>query len=166
MSLPYLDLATFKTRTFMAAGEVDYVESDSACFIAGRIAIRTSWIHSRLRKRYGASLPFSEPVPEIILNWITALVTLDAMRKRGMNPQDPAAELMREDATRAEAEVKEAADSKDGLFDLPSPEEGGSNVTTGGPLGYSETSPYVSAVRERTQGRAEDGTGTGTGDVS
>ncbi len=167
MGLPYLTLSTFKNRTLMASEEVDYVQTNAPGFVEGRIAIRTSWIHARLRKRYGASIPFSSPVPETVLGWLTALVSLDCMRKRGMNPNDVAGAAFQADADKAEAEVREAADSQAGLFDLPAIEalEGASNVSTGGPLGYSETSPYVSAVVERNNGRAEDATGTGTGDV-
>lgn len=164
MSLPYLTLETFKTRTLIAGGEVDYVEAEAPGFTAQRIAIRTSWIHSRLTKRYGKSLPFSDPVPETILGWLTAFVTLDILRKRGLNPQDTTADFLVADVAKAEAEVKEASDSKDGLFDLPSPEGGGSNVTTGGPLGYSETSPYVWVSKQLQAGIAEDVSGDGTGD--
>ncbi len=165
MSLPYLTLASFRVRTLVGVGEVDYVEADSPGFTAARIAIRTSWIHQRLRKRYGKSLPFGDPVPEILLGWLTALVSLDVMRKRGLNPQDPAAQMLADDATKAEAEVKEAADSKDGLFDLEGQEaSASSSVSTGGPLGYSETSPYVWADRERVAGRVEDRNRNGSGD--
>ncbi len=164
MSLPYLTLATFRTRTIAGVGEVDYVEADSPGYTAARIAIRTSWIHQRLRKRYGKSLPFGDPVPEIILGWLTALVTLDVLRKRGLNPQDPTAEMFAADALKAEEEIKEAADSKEGLFDLEGSAGGASNVTTGGPLGYSEASPYVAFDRQWVTGRTEDGNHSGSGD--
>ncbi len=164
MALPYLTLVTFRARTLMATGEVDVVETDVPGFIDGRIAVWTSYLHSRLAKRYGKSLPFSNPVPETILGWLTNLVTLDTLRKRGLNPADPSAEDYRADVNRTFAEVKEAADSNTGLFDLPSPEGGASNVTTGGPLGYSETSPYVAFSKQATQGYYEDSQKDGTGD--
>ncbi len=164
MALPYLTLATFRARTIAGDGEVAYVEADSPGFVVARIAIRTSWIHQRLRKRYGKSLPFGDPVPEIILGWLTSLVTLDVLRKRGLNPQDPTAEMFAADALKAEEEIKEAADSKEGLFDIETATDGGSGVTTGGPLGYSETSPYVSFDRQWVTGRTEDGNHSGSGD--
>ncbi len=166
MALPYLTLASFRVRTLMGVGEVDYVEADSPGFTEARIAIQTDWLHQRLRKRYGKSLPFGVPVPEIVLGWLTALVSLDVMRKRGINPQDPAAEMLAADVLTAKEEIKEAADSKDGLFDLSSnATDESSNVTTGGPLGYAETSPYVSMTRQRSAGRADDRNGTGGGDA-
>lgn len=140
----------------MGPVEVDYVEADSPGFVEARIAIRTSWMHQRLRKRYGKSMPFGDPVPEIILGWLTAFVTLDVMRRRGLNPQDPGVEMLVADAATAADELKEAADSKDGLFDLPTIEGGDSGVSTGGPLGYAEQSPYTWMRRQRTAGKQED----------
>ena len=144
----------------MSVDDVDYVEQFAPGFTLTRITIWTSYINARLRKRYGNAgegsvVPFATP-PESVLGWLTALVTLDVLRKRGLNPADPAAEMYAKDVERAMAELKEAADSKDGLFDLPAVDDGDSAVTTGGPLGYSETSPYVWADIERNIGRNED----------
>lgn len=165
MALPYVDLAGFKNRTLIGASEVDYVEQDSPGYTVGRIAIRTSWIHGRLRKRYGASLPFGDPPPEILIGWIVDLVSLDVMRKRGINPQDPFLETLVANGDAAKAEIEEAANSETGLFDLPSNNTiENSNVTTGGPLGYSETSPYKWMDLEARQGRFEDGN-SGNGDI-
>ncbi len=156
MALPYLTLAQFKARTLMSPSEVDYVETDSPGFTVTRIAVRTSWMHQRLRKRYGLSLPFETP-PEILLGWLVDMVTWDVMRRRGLNPNDPAGQLFSDAVTQALAEIKEAADSKDGLFDIAeAADESGSSVTTGGPLGYSEASPYTAAALQGQAGRAED----------
>jgi hypothetical protein len=105
----------------------------------------------------------STPVPETVLGWIVAMVTVDDYQKRGVNPQDPMIALCVEALTTAMAELKEAADSKEGLFDLPACEDADSAVTTGGPLGYSETSPYAWTDIEANTGRAEDARGRGTG---
>lgn len=246
---PYLDLVGFKRRTLMSAAEVDYVEQDSPGFVATRIAVRSSYINGRLRKRYGDgdtnSLPLGQapapllvagtspapalsgrptlgsiqlqivittggalgaaafkwstdggntfpnigvltastvvlgttgitasfaagtynlndvmnaatPVPEIVLGWLTTLVTSDTMRKRGVNPQDPGIDMLRESVNQVESELKEAADSKEGLWDLPSTEDSDSAVTTGGPLGYSDASPYGWQMRQASNGEAQD----------
>jgi hypothetical protein len=102
------------------------------------------------------------PIPQIVLAWLTALVTLRAYRKRGVNPQDPQIDLVVKEADRARDEIKEAADSKDGLFDLPVNEDGDSAITTAGPLGTSDTSPYSWQDRQAQMGYAQDGCG-GTG---
>jgi hypothetical protein len=254
MSFPYLDLKGFTARTVMPSGDVAIVEAAHTGFTAQRIAVASSYINARLRKRYGNaqnsynSLPLGQtapgldkagttppdvsltgrptlgslqiilvivaggavgtaqfktsidggmtygavvstaasvklpvdsgyglqvlfspgaysaddiysaptPVPETILGWIVALVTMDLYRKRGVNPQDPTIETVREEAIRALAELKEAADSKDGLFDLPVNENADSAITTGGPLGYAEQSPYTWTDIEQCLAGAED----------
>ncbi len=250
VSFPYLTLDGFRLRTVMPSPDVDIVETAQPGFTQTRLDIASSYVNSRLRKRYGtstsaSSLPLGQrppalvaagttpptvtltgrptlgswriviqivapgtlgaaafkwsgdggtswsaalaaatfspltgtgmaavfasgsyalddvyaaatPVPETVLGWLVALVTVDLYRKRGVNPQDPTIEMVREDATRALAELKEAADSKDGLFDLPASEDNDSAVTTGGPLGYTEFSPYTWTDIERANGRTED----------
>lgn len=101
------------------------------------------------------------PVPETILDWIVALVTLDAYDRRGVNAQDPAIERVVAAATEALARLQEAADGKEGLIDLPTTEDGDTAIVTGGPLGYHETSPYVWTDEQRNEGRTEDRGGGG-----
>lgn len=97
------------------------------------------------------------PVPEIVLGWLTTLVTVDEYTKRGANFQDPGLDWLKEALQTVLEEVKEAADSKDGLFDLPSSEDTDSAVTTGGPLGCSDASPYAWQDRQACLGSAQDG---------
>jgi hypothetical protein len=96
------------------------------------------------------------PVPEILLKWVNALVTLACYRRRGFNPQDPSGELIVQAAAETRKEVQEAADSKDGLFDLPASEDLDSAVTTGGPLGRSDASPYAWQDRQADRGSRQD----------
>jgi hypothetical protein len=99
----------------------------------------------------------STPVPEIALNWLARMVDIDVWDKRGANPQDPTIE--RWVALRQESldEIKEAADSKDGLFELPMIDsQGDSAIEHGGPIFYSETSPYVWTDMQGCLGRLED----------
>lgn len=229
----------------MPMGEVSLIEEDSPGYIAERIAVRSSYINSRLRKRYGNSgtansLPLGQsppilipsdstnpqvgltgrpaigsirlviaiedgthfkwslnggstyttgvviaplvplvgtgisavfpsgtyslgmlyaadtPVPEAVLAWLTTFVTWDAYRRRGMNPQDPTLEALKGELDTAMAELKEAADSKDGLFDLPTNEDADSAVTTGFVLGAAQQSPYTWTVEEAQDGHRED----------
>ena len=103
------------------------------------------------------------PVPEAVLGWLTDFVTVDVWDRRGRNPQDPLLVTAKERYEQALAELKEAADSKDGLFDLPVSEDLDSAVTTGGPLGYSETSPYVWTDLEAERATNEDSNNRGSG---
>jgi hypothetical protein len=96
------------------------------------------------------------PIPEIVLNWLNVFVTLDCYWRRGFNPNEPAGKLIVDAVEEAKKEVREAADSKDGLFDLPVSEDLDSAVTTGGPLGHSDGSPYHWQERQARRGRCQD----------
>ena len=111
-------------------------------FIVSRVEHWESYLNDRLSKRY--AVPFASPVPTILKGWCTALVTLDLYSKLGFNPsskQDD--EAIVQAAQRAREEIKEAADSKDGLFELPlRADTNERGISRGGPLAYSEASPY------------------------
>lgn len=103
------------------------------------------------------------PVPSTILGWLVALLNVDILRKRGVNADDPQMALLVQEKADALAEVAQAANSQDGLFDLPTNDDGATSaVTTGGVLSYSESSPFVSADRQEFEGRLEDERGFGS----
>ncbi len=103
------------------------------------------------------------PILEVFLLWLTDLVNLDILRKRGSS-NDIDRKVFEDEAARVLAEVDKAANSKDGLFDLPMVADSQpSAVSKGGPLFYSESSPFVSADRQECEGRIEDACGFGTG---
>ncbi len=83
------------------------------------------------------------PVPETLLRWLTDLVTSDVATRHGVNTNDPLWDKIEKRADLARTQVQEAANSKDGLWDLPLSEDLGSAVDTGGPTAYSEQSPYA-----------------------
>jgi hypothetical protein len=102
------------------------------------------------------------PVPEAVLGWITTLVSLATLRKHRVDSNDPMVTLMVDETKVALEEVAQAANSNDGLFDLPINDSSDSGVKTGGPLWYSENSPYVGADLQDGYGRQEDRNGGGT----
>lgn len=114
-------------------------------------------INARLRKRY--AIPQTAPYPETILRWLTKLGTRDSYAKRGWNPtseQDQASiETAAENVLK---ELIEAADSEKGLIELPlrADLQAASGVSQGGPLFYSEQSPYTGMTRQAQAGRQED----------
>jgi hypothetical protein len=133
-------------------------------FVTQSLEQNQAHIESRLRKRY--DIPFSSPFPEAACRWLTKITTLTCYEKRGFNP---GSEQDREGiigaAATAETQITEAADAKEGLFELPLREEEPdvSGVTKGFPLGYSEQSPYVGFDRQLAAASNEDGTRTGSG---
>jgi len=164
MSTPYLDVAGFKGLTFMPDTHVDEVETDYPGWLLGQLTNRSRWIDSQLRKRYAA--PFVAPYPETVTGWLSDIVTLRAMLKRGVLPTDAQFQEIKERHDKAEAQVHEAADSVTGLFDLPLAVGGGAltgtGVSRGGPLVYSEASPYVFRDVQVCDASREDSNGRGT----
>lgn len=104
------------------------------------------------------------PIPRCVLGWLRCAVDFDVLSKRGFNGNDDAHANIKAEYQRALAEVEQAANSKDGLFDLPPVDgEKPSNVSTGGMVSYSESgSPFVSADRQERDARFEDEAGFGT----
>lgn len=82
------------------------------------------------------------PVPEIVLGWLVTLVTWDCFDKRGKDSTDPTLSALAAACDRVRDDVKEAADSDVGLFDIPTSEDQDSAITTGGPRACSQAGPY------------------------
>jgi hypothetical protein len=78
-------------------------------------------------------------------------VDVNVLKFTGGNPEGREDEWAKNDLDKVETELKEAADSKDGLLELPSRNTDvlGSAVNIAGPLGYSEQSPYTWTDRQR-----------------
>jgi hypothetical protein len=103
------------------------------------------------------------PVPRAILRWVTILVTEDVATRHGVNTNDPLWDRIVKPADKARAEIEEAANSQVGLFDLPLNEDSPSAIVTGGPFGFSDSSPYAWTDRQACLGRAQDACGSGGG---
>lgn len=161
-SVAYLDLAGFRALTLMPSVTVTEIENETPGWIDAQLLHVSSWMDSRLIKRYAA--PFVLPYPLAVQRWLANLVTVRAFAKRGLDPLDAQFPLYKDDADVAAAEIKEAADSETGLFELPlraNTDESG--VTKQTPRGYSEQSPYVSYDRQARVARQEDQNGNGSG---
>lgn len=140
--MAYLDFEAFKSRTLMRPADVDALEAKRPGHIAILLEDDTGWLNARLRKRY--AVPTQEPHPVVLLRWLTQIVTLKALLAFGFDPESKQDSLIEKQHDLAVAEVKEAADSNEGLFDLPLRQDTTSTgVSKGGPLAYSEASPYT-----------------------
>jgi hypothetical protein len=142
--MAYLTLTTYKALTIAPAIYVDQVETDHAGWVAAQLEFWSLWIDSRLKKRYAAPFAASPNTPPVILGWLTRILDAELYYKRGIAATDQQWPQILERATEAKAEVKEAADSKEGLFELPlsNTTPAGTDITRAAPLGYTEQSPY------------------------
>src|SRR5262245_42321158 len=124
----YLDTATFRDLTVLPAPDVDQIGALEGEWIQRQIDRVGAMLDARLAKRY--AVPFGSAgvgdlradVPQIIQDWITAIVTVRCYAKRGINPSSAElwyVETVLEPSKRAIEEIKEAASSNEGLFDLP-----------------------------------------------
>lgn len=153
--MAYLTLAQFKLRSLMPASDLDVIETVAPGFIDQQLESVSQWLDTRLRKRYAA--PFAAPYPEAVLAWVARIVTVRCYLRRGVDPTDAQFSEIKADADAATAEVKEAADSNEGLFDLPlRGDVDASAIVRGGPYVYSEASPYVAFDLQRDTAQAED----------
>lgn len=158
----YLTLLEFKLLSVMPAEFVDAIEAVTPGWTEAQLSLESARIDSRLRKRY--DVPFGSPAPVEVQGWLANIVTLRAYTRRGFDPTDEQAAIYKDDAATALAEMKEAADSNEGLFDLPlRADTTASGISKGGPKVYSETSPYVGFDVQAATGRNEDSAGGGTG---
>lgn len=162
---PYLDLAGYKSLALLPSDAIDEINAANPGWFAATLAERTAHIESRLRKRYNVDAIAAAP-NDTVKGWLARLVDRLALKKRGYVPDDPSALEVITDETTAKAEIKEAADSVDGLFDLPlAPTGDTSGIAKGGPLGYSEASPFVGYDRQFRAAVDEDINGMGSGDA-
>ena len=155
--------AITKSGTGVVVPTGEFVVKLDSNFVTTRLVANTAYIEARLRKRY--DVPFAAPVPEVVTRWLVDMTTKDCFDRRGRNPtSDQDQNAIDKPFDAAIADIKEAADAKDGLFDLPlrDDQRNVTGVTKGAPLSYSETSPYVSMDLQRKQARDEDASGTGT----
>lgn len=160
----YLTVAEFKPLSLMPDEDIVLLETRYSTFLSTQLTSRSAWIDSRLRKRY--AVPFTSPYPEAVTGWLAAIVTVRAYLKRGVDPNDEQWLQIKADADAAIAEIKEAADSEAGLFDLPLIAGGAASaISKGAPMGYSEASPHVFMDGQAERGREEDANGTGTSDA-
>lgn len=140
-ALPLIDVEYIKANGALTPTSVDELVADLGD-LTPIILGRQAYIESRLFKRY--QVPFAAPAPEAAKQWLCDLVVERAYTRRGGNIDSDLLNAVTRAADTARDELKEAADAKDGLFDLPirQADPNVSGISRGGPLGYSEPSPY------------------------
>jgi hypothetical protein len=137
----------------MPPTDVDAVEAAYPGYIEQKLAsVGSLQIDAPLRKRYAA--PFAQPYPEAVREWLHRIVTPYVYLRRGVDPNDQQYIDIREDGVRAMAEIKDAAEAQNGLYDLPLRHDTiDTGIVHGGPFVYSEASPYLFIDRQADEVR-------------
>ena len=162
--MSYLDLDEYKNYSILPSVDIDDVETIQAGWVDRKLRAISRSVDARLRKRY--AVPFESPYPDAVCDWVARIMDPLLLKKRGVDATDEQFISIADDAKAALEEIKEASDAEEGLFDLPALDTAdGSAISKGGPLGYSESSPYVWLDREEETGRDEDTDGIGSGDT-
>jgi hypothetical protein len=130
----YLTFAEYSARSRIRASLITQAGSAKVeVFLSGG----SSKIRARLVKRYAVDFQDPGTPPEVLLDWLTAIVDRDVQEYVGGNPEGREDEWIVKRADRAEEEIKEAANAETGLFELPlrnTDPLGASAVNLGGPI--------------------------------
>jgi len=157
-TVAYQTLAEFRSASIMPGAFIDQLEQSEPGWIAGRLVYVSALMDARLAKRYAA--PFKAPYPVAVCDWLARIVTYESWLKRGISPTDQEASEYKTQSDNAYADLKEAANSETGLFELPlRSNTDASGITRGFPHGYSESSPYVAFDDQARRGHQEDASG-------
>lgn len=158
----YLDADAFATLSLMPSELIDELETASSGWLDAQLEMWSAKIDARLVKRY--AVPFTtEPYPLAVRGWLAQIVTYRAYLRRGVDPTDAQMVEIKADHDNAWAEIKEAADATDGLFELPLRQDtSASGIVKSATLAYSEQSPFVAFDAQADAGRNEDSNRGGT----
>lgn len=160
--MAYLNLSSFSALSLVPSGVISRVETLHAGWVDAQLEAESAWIDSRLAKKYAT--PFASPYPAAVTRWLSRIVSASVYDKHGAEALDAQSERIYKAADEARAEIKEAADAVDGLFDLPlRANTTASGISKSEPFGYSEQSPYVAFDLQRDAAWNEDLNGRGTG---
>lgn len=159
-----ITLDDFKLLSPMPASFVAEVETKTPGYTLARAELALAHIWGKLRKRYDFPTTDTTKTPVIVKGWIVSMVTPLVFLKRGISGTDEQWAEYIKAADAAVAEVNEAADAQNGKFDLPlrNDDTTATGIVAGGPMVYSEASPYVWGDIQLERGRAEDDQGEGT----
>ena len=138
----YLTFAEYSARSRVRAS---LITAAGSAKVEAWLNERSSKIRARLAKRYAVDFTDPGPAPDVLLGWLGALVDHDVQEYVGGTPEGREDTWIVKRAEQADAEIKEAADSETGLFELPlrnTDSLGSSAINKGGPYVESFTTIY------------------------
>jgi phage gp36-like protein len=151
----YITKDEFILMSVMPATYIGEIETKTPGWINKQIDMASARVDTQLRKRY--DVPFSDPAPVMVKEWVARMVEVSCWLKRGVRTTDEQFQEYRARGDTALKELEEAANSEKGLYDLPLSTGGQSAmVTRSWPRAYSEQSPYVWTDDQAEIGRSEN----------
>jgi len=143
---PFLTFESWKARSRLGPEKCNDLYARAPVQVDTCLSDVSYWINARLRKRYDE---LQYPQDPTVLGWTRDIVDFDMFILQGGDPSSEQDATFKERAETARAEVKEAADAKDGLFDLPLRKDiTATGVTKGYPRACSDASPYTWTDRQ------------------
>jgi hypothetical protein len=150
--MAYLTPAQYFELTLVPQDRLDALQARYPQFLEAQLAGKSGVIDALLRKRYVA--PFEAPYPEPVKQWLWRMLDPIAYLKIGVDASDEQVSEIIADGQRVLVELKEAADAKEGLYDLPLRAD---TVTSGlvkpTVLTQSDPTPYVGLRTQATRAR-------------
>lgn len=130
---------------------IEYLAEAGPDFCTAQIAIAESRIRDQLSKRYNMDAIVS--ANDTLKGWIAALVSVKVLTRRGIDPTDILWKTIQDAATIANDEIKQAAQSDTGRFDLPRATAVRKSVI----VGSSDHDPHAWIRRQAIKTRDERG---------
>lgn len=146
----------------------DYPQLGTDDFVQIRLDAKADWLYSQLSKRWPVQkyadlgLVDVTKVPKTIKQWLAWIEAAELLVLKGSDPNQLDASIYEKRADTARSEIITASNSADGGWDLDIRDDDQVPGSFGGPISYSEASPYVSARRHAERARREDIRGRGT----
>lgn len=149
--MAYLNSTEYTNLSVLPASYIAGVPTD---WLTAQLEYWSGMIDARLRKRYAC--PFATPVSHVVRGWLARLLDPVVHRKVGVDATDAQYSDVAQSAADAMAEIREAADAKDGLYDLPlRSNTADTGITRSPTLAYSELSPYTAGHVQRRDSEGE-----------
>jgi hypothetical protein len=152
--LAYLTTTSYLNFTGLPSEYHAEVEARYPGWITEQIGIWGEVIDSRLRKRY--PVPFAVPIPVSVQMWLARLLDARLLLKRGVDATDAQYADFAKSAADVMSELKEAADSNTGLYDLPLTALGDSAIKREQPMSFSNAGPYAGFRSQRERSYSDE----------
>lgn len=150
--MAYLTPETYLAITLLPLSRLDELQSRYPGWLEAQLEGKSGVIDSLLRKRY--VVPFVAPVCEPVKQWLVRLIDPIVYLKLGIDASDEQISVIIEDARQVLVELKEAADAKEGLYDLPLRADlESSGIAKPTVLATSDATPYEGIRTQATRAR-------------